>query len=128
MLQILLKLTFCAIHLCQDLTVLIFLLLTLQLLKSKIRQYNHKLWDGFSLLVLLSVLQVDALRFRMLCFSSCSISSVSGKTQFDTLFVSNFKAPFMLSLLIKILIFIEILVIVMLLSDDFNFSCIVCPS
>ena len=63
-----------------------------------------------------------------LCFSSYSISSVSGKTQFDTLFVSNFKAPFMLSLLIKILIFIEILVIVMLLSDDFNFSCILCPS
>ena len=68
MLQILLKLTFCAIHLRRDLTVLIFLLLTLQLLKLKIHQYHHKLRDKFSLRVLLSVLQVEALTFRMLLF------------------------------------------------------------
>ena len=62
------------------------------------------------------------------CFSSCSVASVSGKTLFDMLFISNAKAPFTLPLLIKIRNFIGILIMVLLLSGNFNLYCIVCPS
>ena len=111
MLQILLKLTFCAIHLRQDLAVLILLLLTLQLLRSKICHITVTttrkiLLSGPSI----STSGGGSLDSGCFCFSSCSIASVRDKIPFDILFVSNFKTPFTLPLFIKILHFIEILV------------------
>ena len=44
--------------------VLIFLSLTLLFLISNIRQYCQRLWDEFALLVLLSVLPVEALQIQ----------------------------------------------------------------
>ena len=126
MFQILLKLKFCAIHLSQDLTVLILLSLTLQLLKSNIGQYHRKLRDDFSW-SFYQYFRWRLSRFRMLCCSSCSVPSVNGKIPFGMLFIINFKAPFTFHLLIKILNFIEILAIFMLLSRDFSLACIVCP-
>lgn len=105
--KILLNLTFCAIHLSQDLTVLILVLLTLQLLKSIIRQNNRKLRDEFSLLVSVSVLKMETLYIQD-AFVSVAAASVCGKISFDMLFFSNFRAPFTLPLLIKILNLIEI--------------------
>ena len=129
MFQILLKLTFCAIHLRQDLKVLLLLLLTFQVLKSKIRQYHCKLRDEFFSLVHLSVLQVEDGRFRMVDSGwFCCVASVSGEILFDMLFISDIKAPFTLPLVIKILNLTEILAIAIVLSGNFNLFCLVYPS
>ena len=58
-------------------------------------------------------------------FVSVAVVSVSGNISIDMLFVSNFKAPITLLLLIKILNFVKILVNFILLSSDFNFACTV---
>ena len=61
MFHIPLELKFRAIHLHQNQTFLILHSLTLQFSKSRSRQYHRKLRDEFSLLFLLSVLQVEVL-------------------------------------------------------------------
>ena len=74
MFQILLKLKFCVIHLNQNQIVLVLVLLTLLFLKSEIRQYRRKLRDEFVLLILLSVLQAEALKIQD---ASASVAVVS---------------------------------------------------
>lgn len=64
MLQILLKLKHCVIHLYHNQIVLVLVLLTLLFLKPKIRQYRRKLRDELDLLILLSVLQAEALKIQ----------------------------------------------------------------